>query len=179
MRVIYKNKADLSSYSAEEIQPSASFGDGTIVYPNDTPPALNRKGLKWGKELVNEEIKVVWNQKGSSKGKVFCGKIESYNEELNTHQVLFEDGDSETIDLFDCYDLVSEWQIIPNRAQEKEDIDREQAKKVARDQRVESRRRSQAFKDAEGENDLLTTKAKCIILRQVKMYNPVREHQPH
>ena len=53
MRVIYKNKADLSSYSAEEIKPSASFGDGTIVYPNDTPPTLNRKGLKWGKELVN------------------------------------------------------------------------------------------------------------------------------
>ena len=149
MRVTFKNKADVSTYLAEEITPSMSFADGTISYPNDKPPTLNRKGLEWEKELINEEIKVVWNRKGSLRGTEFFGKIKSYDDELKTHNVVFDDGECASIDLFNCYDLVSEWQIIPNRAQEKVDTEEEEAKKVARDQRVVSRQRSKALTDAE------------------------------
>ena len=147
MRVTYKNKSDVSTYLAEEIASSVSFEDGAIVYPDDKPPTLDREGLEWADDLIDEEIKVVWNEKGSSKGTVHFGKIVSYHKESHTHVIRFDDATTETIDLFDCFSLFSEWQIIPNRAQEKKDTEQEQVAKIARDKRLESRITSKALND--------------------------------
>ena len=139
MRVTYGNKSDVSSYFADEIGYSVQFEDGTVVYPDNKPPTLDREGLKWADELINEEIKVVWNEKGISRGKMYWGKIVSYDNASKMHRIEFDDKTTETIDLFNCFSLFSEWQIIPNRAQEIEDTNLEQVAKIAREKRRESR----------------------------------------
>ena len=144
MRVTYENKSDVSTYLAEEIGYSVPFEDGTVVYPDNKPPTLDREGLKWADELIDEEIKVVWNEKGISRGTVYFGKIVSYDNASKMHRIEFDDKTTETINLFDCFSLFSEWEIIPNRAQEIEDTNLEQVAKIARDKRRESRN-SKAF----------------------------------
>ena len=54
MRVTYGNKSDVSSYFAEEIGYSVQFEDGTVVYPDNKAPTLDREGLKWAGELIDE-----------------------------------------------------------------------------------------------------------------------------
>jgi len=139
MRVTNKENADVSTYLAEEISSSMSFEDGTVVYPDDKPPTLDREGLQWGQALVNEEVKVVWNEGKRAKGGVFFGKIISYDNLTFKHQIVFDDGDKHTVDLFDCYKLISEWQITPKQDTEVIDTDAD-ARKIRRETREISSR---------------------------------------
>ena len=136
MRVTNKdNKTDVSTYFADEINPSMSFADGCVKYQNDTPPTLDRDGLRWGQFLVGKELQVVWNE-GRSKGSKFFGKITSYDDNNCKHGIEFDDKTNETVDLFDCHDLISEWRIIPNRTNDREETD---ATATARNKRREER----------------------------------------
>jgi hypothetical protein len=123
MRVRNKdNKTDVSTYFAEEIEPSVSFADGYVVYPDDKPPTLDRDGLQWGQRLVDEEVRVVWNER-RSKGSIFKGKITSYDDKSSRHRIVFDDNTEENVDLFNCYNVISEWRIIPNSANDREETD--------------------------------------------------------
>ena len=135
MRVTNKdNNTDVSTYFADEIHPSVSFADGYVKYPNDKPPTLDRDGLRWGQFLVGKELQVVWNE-SRSKGSKFFGKIKSYDDNCK-HEIEFDDKTKENVDLFDCYDLISEWRIIPNRANDREHTDNVA---TARNKRLEER----------------------------------------
>jgi hypothetical protein len=136
MRVRNKdNKTDVSTYFAEEIEPSVSFADGYVVYPDDKPPTLDRDGLQWGQRLVDEEVRVVWNER-RSKGSIFFGKITSYDDKSSRHRIVFDDKTEENVDLFNCYNLISEWRIMPNKANDSEETD---ITVKARNKRLEER----------------------------------------
>ena len=143
MRVRNKdNKTDVSTYFAEEIKSSVSFADGYVVYPDDKPPTLDRDGLQWGQRLVDEEVRVVWNER-RSKGSIFKGKITSYDDKSSRHRIVFDDKTEENVDLFDCYNLISEWRIIPNSANDREETD---ITVKARNKRLEERNKMEPQK---------------------------------
>ena len=149
MRVTNKdNKTDVSTYFADEINPSVSFADGYVKYQNDTPPTLDRDGLRWGQFLVGKEVRVVWNE-GRSKGNVFYGKISSYDDNTSNHEIDFDDKTVENVDLFHCYALISEWRIIPNRTNDREETD---ATATARNKRCEERSLKEISKNPKPED---------------------------
>ena len=149
MRVTNKdNKTDVSTYFADEINPSVSFADGYVKYQNDTPPTLDRDGLRWGQFLVGKEVRVVWNE-GRSKGNVFYGKISSYDDNTSNHEIDFDDKTVENVDLFHCYALISEWRIIPNRTNDREET---AATATARNKRCEERSLKEISKNPKPED---------------------------
>ena len=51
---------------------------------------------------------------------MFRGTISSYDNLTCKHRIVFDDKTEETVDLFDCYKLISEWQITPKTAEDTE-----------------------------------------------------------
>ena len=86
---------------------------------------------------------VVWNEKGPSKGRVYNGAISSYDDSTGKHSIVFDDETVENVDLFDCYNLISEWRIIPNSANDREETD---ITVKARNKRLEERNKMEPQK---------------------------------
>ena len=80
---------------------------------------------------------------------MFYGKISSYDDNTSNHEIDFDDKTVENVDLFHCYALISEWRIIPNRTNDREETD---ATATARNKRCEERSLKEISKNPKPED---------------------------